>query len=622
MIPLRPLVLTAGLLCGLSLPAATPLTHLVPEQSAVIISVHDVPEVLSQWEKSPWSKTWNDEQVKRFFAPLREEMKIDQWNSKTKEETGYTLDELMAMATGDALIALTDLSFAEKEGAEDEIPPVLLAVEVGDNASRLEEVLQKGREKEGSTEETMEFAGVTVHTLIPKPAELEEAEEGEDGETTKADRTPTVWAITDGTWLVSPSKDVVLAGIDAIKEGGATNAWGRSERFARLEQRAGKGHVSVLVNIASMYPAMMKAIEAKKAAQAGEQPQGGFDTAGLMTALGIDALNELYMMVDFQDDRTDARFGLTYTEARGLLKVFAYRDGPLELPAYVSPKWVGASTGKFSFKDFYAGIEEILEAFNPAISGLVQGQIRNLNKQLGVDLKRDLIGSLGETVVSGSMISPRVAPGAQPTVEDFEQVIAISLENPAAFEGALEALKRMMGPQAETMFKTREYLGHKLVSMEMPAASPEARQKGFSYAIAKGTFFMGIGSASPVESALQGLASNRGSLWETPAVREALAQLPANASVFQYQDTKAVIPTVFETVVQAAGMMNQGNNTPEFPEGEGDDVIPEPEAKSSPVDPAAKPDPAVIAKYWSYGWGYLTRDSQGFQVTSRVVYPK
>jgi Protein of unknown function (DUF3352) len=598
--------------CAFNAGAATSLQRLIPEQAGAFVAVHDVPKLLQHWKDSPWSKTWNDEQVQRYFAPLRAQMKADAWSAEAKEKTGYTLEELLAFATGDAIIVVPDFGFVQEKS---QIPELLIAIDVGDNGAKIEELFAKAANK-GPAEETSEFSGITVHTL---PA-------GPDKKNGEPD-TPATWAIVEGKWLLSPSKDAVVSAIDAVQKGGLSNSWESAERRLMLEKRVGESEFTFILNAQALYPAMKASIEADQKAS-GEKSGGpfGFDSGALLSALGLDTWRDLYFTAKMTDDATVAHAGLTYSEIRGLTKLAAYKEGPVAQPSFVSAGWTTVSTAQFSLRDAWSALEEMLEAFNPAISGMVQGQIRKMNKDLGIDLKRDLIGNLGDTIVAAQVLSPNANP-SKPAATDFEQLVVISLQNADVFANAIDAFRRSMGPNGEAYFKTRDYLGQKIMTFEQPGQDGPGARKGVSYAIAKGYVFLSIGSAAPVESALQGLTGEKPTLWEKPEVKTALAELPANASAFQYQDVRAVIASVFQTLSLASNMVGSrqgaGAAVPEAEEGSSESA--EPQLKPADrgiVDPTAQPDAETIAKYWSHSWGHASRDSDGIHVVQRIVYPK
>jgi hypothetical protein len=615
MTSLRRLLFLAGLLAlGSRVDAAPPLTNLVDNQTPLLVSIHDLPSLLKNWEQSPWAKTWNDEQMKKFLAPLRTQMKIAEWDEQAKNETGYTVGELLALAKGDALLAIKNLDFAATD-AQAKDAPFLVAVELGDNTSKIESLIAEAEKKQqGTTHEVEDFAGVSVHSS---------KQVGKEGPNTTA-----VWAFVDGIGLLSPSKDTVIAAIDAVKRGGVDNPLGQSESFMRVRQRTSDAQLVFYANAQVIVPVIQKAIAEKSAAAGGNQANPlGIDPASLLSALGLDAINEIYFAGQIGAEQTETYFGLNYTELRGILKMLAYRDGPPKLPSFVPVKAVSAGAGNFSLRDAYVALEETIENVSPVISGMFQGQIKNYNKQLGIDLKRDLIGSLGSEYAMANL-RPASAPAeAAVPLTEMEQLYAISLENPTAFTSAIEALKRLfLGPQADQVLIKRDYLGSTIYSFKAPEVEGRTRPgaKSFAYAITKNYLFVGIGSAAPVEAALQGLSGGQPSLWDQPDVKRAFADVPANASSFQYEDTRVLIAALIETIVRTAPLF--ASTPPAADADDEDESKPKqvhPAAKRDlPFDLSAKPDAAVIGRYWSYAYGYGVRESNGLYAKSTLIHPK
>ncbi|HEY0945942.1 MAG TPA: DUF3352 domain-containing protein [Opitutaceae bacterium] len=600
------------------LSARVPLTQIVGDQTALVWHVGDAPALVANWEHSPWARTWNDEQVAKYFAPLRARLHVEEWDERCKAETGYTVRELLALARGEALITIADFEFARQKPTGD--PSVLVALELGDNTAAVEKLLEEAAGKSGNTTaSTEDFAGVTVHVRTTAKEEGEEEPE------------TFVWAMVDGTWLLSPQKAVVLAAIDAVKSGGVDNALAKSERFLRAQERTAGSQALFFMNLQSIYPVLQQAVaDSAKADSAEPRNPLAPNPAAILAALGLDVLDELYVGFRIDKPATTMSGGLTFRENRGLVKLLAYREGPAPQPAFVPADWPSVSTGRFSFKDAYAALEEILEAFDPRISGLVQGQIKAFNQQLGIDIKRDFIGSLGEEVVSAYHF-PKNPSGGAPAFENMEQLVALSLDNADSFTRALEALKQLGGPAVEKMLVKREYLGTTLFEFTPPQVEGRPQGKGFAYAITPRYLFLSIGSAAPVERALQGLGGDQPTIWTQPAVRAALASVPAAAATIQYQDLRALVAPLVETMANAAAMAAAAQKAQAAPDDEsGPEEEPGEEGDSGEgdktddrmVDPAAKPDAAVFARYWADAIGYGTRESNGFYFKSTLNHPE
>ena len=579
---------------------SVPLVNLVDDQTLFAISVTDAPALLRGWDAGPVSATWSDPVFSKFLAPLREQLHVDEWDADAKAATGLTVRELFAMAGGEVLIAVPAFNVATFDAKAP--PPFLVAVEVGGQAARIEKIMAESTAKESIQEETETFAGVQVH-LRP----IASAGEKDDPDAEAAPAPKMAWAIVDGIWLIGPAKERVFAAIDAVKQGGVDAALGKSDRFLRTRQRVGAAQSLVYVNFPAIYPVVRDAIAAAKAKSAQKPNLMGLDAGSVFNAFGLDKLGEGYAALLVDDKRSRLDFGLVYNEDCGLLKLIAYQPGPAPRPDWVPAKWPSVSTARFSPPKAYSGLEELVEAISPMLSGMAQGQIRSFNKKLGVDLVRDFIGSLGDDLVSAYAVPPSYDAGSVPPWTEMDQLVAISLTNEPAFIKSVDALKRLAGPAAGQMFIQRDYLGHTLYTLNAPTAPGAKRARGFSYAIANGTLLLGVGSPTTVEGALQGMASRDGSFWERADVKAALADLPADASALQVQDLRVMVAALIETAVQL-----QEAARPAEPDA----------AKHPMLDVSARPDADAIGRHWGLSSGYVTRTSEGLFSTTYLSYPK
>ena len=567
-------------------PANPPLTDLVDDQTALALIVTSAPSLVKGWDASSFAKTWSDEQMMKFFGPLRQQMKIDQWDVQARAATGKTVRELLALAKGGAIIALPASIITDVSAGK--IPPVLLAVEFGDNAAAVEKLAADAALKNTSLRvETTNYAGVLVHTSTPPASKTGEPV------------VPDVSAMCQGIWLLSPSYERVCAAIDAIKKGGLSNGLGRSEAFLRAQRRMGEIQLVGYGNFAAIYPSLL-AVAEKALPPAGAAGGPPFTAEGLLKGLGLDVLRESYYAVNFGAKETTVSGGLGWSEVRGLVKLLAFDAGTAVRPDWMSAKWVSVSSVRLDLRALYAALEEMVEAISPQLAAQVQGEIKSTGAQLGVDIKRDLVGSLGSDLLSAVALPADANPDQPPALDKFDQLFAVSLENPEAFAKAIESVKRAaLGDAADQMFTKRDYLGQVVYTFNPPAQPGAPAGRGFPYAIANRTLFLGLGSAAMVEAALQGMKERRPSFWERPDVRTALMGVPGAAQSVQAEDTRIVITSLL-------GML--GN-------------LPMP-SQFQFVDATAKPDFARISRYWSLSSGYLLRDAKGLFGVSRMANPQ
>ena len=603
--------------------AAVPLVNLVGDNASLVIYVTDLPALVKTWPGTPWMKTWRDDQVQKYFAPLRAQMKVDEWDERCKANTGYTVAGLLDFATGEAVFVMPDLGAVIAAAKNKTDPPLLVAVEIGNNESKIEKLIADGeaKDKEKKFAETTEtFDGVTLHIM------------GVAAPNATGPQHPGVWAIARGIFYVSPSKDFLQQTLAAARRGGQDNALGKTDGFMQMRKRAGNAQLILYANLKAMYPAAQKAIADQKAAtNAGQTPaMSPFDPTTILRALGLDAANEFYLTAHVGETSTDIMSGLTYNERRGLTKLIEYTDGAPARPQFVPGKCFSVSSARFSFKNFYATLEGMLADISPLFSGMFQGYVKSFNDRAGIDLKRDLLGNLGDQLILANAIDD-AAPADAPLDQRLNQLYAISLENDTAFTAAVESFKRgLFGEAADKVFEKRAYLGHDIYTYAPPqpaqAEGEPARPAGrsFSYAVANHWILLGIGSAALVENALQGLEGKQASFWDKDEVkRNLVAGMPDDTRCFSYVDLGKIMPVYFDAVVHAMetsrkmAAMRAQRNRPE----DGAEQAEPAESDKPLVDDKAKPDAATLGKYWGYTRSYGYQDAHGTYSTGRIIYP-
>ncbi|MEI6862342.1 MAG: hypothetical protein WCL04_08825 [Verrucomicrobiota bacterium] len=565
--------------------ANPPLADLVDDQTALALIVPSAPALVKGWDASPFAKTWNDEQMVKFFAPLRQQMQIDHWDEQSKAATGKTIRELLALAKGGAIIALPSSFIADI--MESKIPPILLAVEFGDNAAAFEKLAADAASQNTNLRvETTNYAGILVHTSTPPPSK------------NGAPVVPDVSAMCQGIWLFSPSYARICAAIDAIKRGGLANGLGRSEAFLRAQKRTGETQLVGYGNFAALYPSLLNALT-KALPPAGAAGGPPFTAEGLLKGLGLDVLHEAYYAVNFGAKETTISGGLGWSDERGLVKVLAVGPGAAVRPEWASAKWISVASGKFDLRAAYVALEEVIEAINPQLAAQIQGEIKNTGAQMGIDLKRDLIGSLGSDLVSAVAMPADANPEQPPALDKLDQLFSLSLENPEAFMKAVEAVKHtVFGDAVEQVFIKRDYLGQTLYTYNPPGPAGAPAERGFTYAIANRTAFVAMGSPAIVETALQAMKEKRPVFWERTDVRAALTSAPNGANTVEVEDMRVVVTSLL-------GMLGS---------------LPLP-AQVQLVDAAAKPDFAHIARYWGLSSGYGVKEAKGFFSVNRIANP-
>lgn len=594
------------------------LPFALPPDTALVFHVRDLPGLMANWERTPFARTWREPEVQRFFQPLRDQLGGDNLRSfreKMLSETGASPEELLALFTGEVCVAIVDLSPYLRDEEKDD-PQVLVAAQIGDNVARFEEIMRTSAEKAKDDVVEEEFQGETLHVTMKSL---------DDGSRTEGE----AWAIVDGCVFIAEPKPLLQAAISRFKKKEVGDSLAGNAAFADIYRREPQAQFVFHVDLATLVPRIVANLEAARDAGRTEtgpgEAAGGFDIppGQLVHALGLDALTSLYLAAHLGSDVTQIASGLTWTEQRGLLRLFAYGDPPAPQPAFVPDAWPGVGSARFDLPAAYRALKDTLRDVSPELDAQVQQQIDGVNKTLGIDIERDLIGSLGDEIFTAYTMPAPGAAQAGPRGMMADQLIAFSLGNPDAFKAAVTALMDMVPAGVAKQIVPREYLGETINAFVPRGGAAAGAMAGpvpeptFAYAITRTHLFLAIGSPAMLEAAIQGGSAGANPFWTRPEVVAALGELPPGASSVAYYDLRRLVPVFFDTLA--------ATTPPPLPaavedDDDGEEVASPGTPKAPMWDPAAKPSPESVEKHWGAAAAAVYREPRGIRGVYRIKH--
>jgi len=575
--------------------AATNLTEMVPAGSPLVTYVADVPDTMDHWESSPLAKLWNDSQVKAFFAPLREEMKIDQWDELVRAQTGHSLDEIEKMLTGDLVVYIEALDLEMEKGAEDADVSGALLVAIGDNEKNVETIILAQEKRLVATSdddrkitlETREFRGVKLHITDVTEGDFD-IQSG--------------WAIVDGVLAYASPVASLERAVTAILDGGVENDITTGANFATVSSHIRNADSWFFMDMASLAPVIREAAEKAAAiAQEGGSPFP-IDPTAIVHGLGVDAMQAIFATFSFGEQTTIMDFGLTYTENRGLIKLLAYGPGEAPRPAFIPADTDAFTTVTYGFSDAWSGLVEIVNGINPALTAMAAMQLQSVAQNAGVelDLTRDLLDNL-----TGEVVTIQNFDGISGTnIADLElqqdQVIVLGIGNRGALENAISDITAIAG-QGSELFTTRSFDDHTIFSLNLGRNADEASANEIAYTVTDGHLLVSIGSPTTLEKTLRGMGTKSGSVWKERKVKQALATLPTGATSIQYQDPADLGDLVFRGIAMADGFDENEDESFEI------------------CDPDAMPDDGIFAAYFSSAINGIWKDDRKLVIRARIL---
>jgi len=592
-------ILACLLLLAPTLTCAAPvaLTRLVPADAVVVLHTRDLAAARTGWAGTSWARAWAEPEMRRFFAPAIALMEDPEtgFASSLRRETGLSFEEFLALFAGEAICALQQLP---SPGAAPS-PEVLLAVDLASADPRVEKMLS--RSGASASETTEEFQGETLH-IRSRPA-LDGTGAPAEGE---------AWAIVDQVLLFAQPKAALQQAIVALKRGGRADSFAEHPSCQSFYKRSPDAHVLLHIGLEELIRSALAGLEASADLKDPEgRPVGpaawlgsyGLTPRGLFDALGLGALRDASLGVSFAESEIVAEMDLRWSEQRGLLKLAAWGPAPVAFPEFIPDSWDTATIDNLSARHAIESLLAMLVDVSPFIDGMVRQQIQNMNTELGFDIQRDLIGSLGDTMITGSA---RSAGGV-------DQIMGFSLSNPAVFRSSIDTLlgRTPLG----AMVQTREYLGETIRSFGQPG------QPGVSIAITASHLFIAVGNPAILESALQGQHEGAARpFWKRADVARALASLPDGACGTGVADLGIAIETLFDYLI--ASLPSAPPSGVPSEEDEQEAMVPEPSASPRMVDPAARPSRELIRRFWSTSASATYSTPNGLRFIVKMENPR
>ncbi len=442
------------------------LTTLLPEEVTMFMSNKDS-FLIEKLEGHPLQKAIAGSALKGIFAPLLTSQAAarEKADKIYKEETGMTFAELQKVFTGGTAVGVK-LDFAmlfmgiaaAPGGGAPEMPKGFfditaavgfsgdeaLAEKIGraygrlfkdmavQNASGVPLPFAKFPDEYDSS--TDDYAGVKLHTWKLKKGAKSIIE------------SPS-YAIHDGALIFTFTEEGLHSAIDRIKKGGKSLA--DSPRHAALEKMVKDSDLVAYFDLASIIKSAMNMAAA----------QGGIEVGQILSvvrAIGLNKLDLLYGSADLSKGRSDFEFGLTFHGNPALFKVIAM-DGPGIVPNFLPTDVYTGSYGTFHFDRALAAVESIMKEAVPAMGDMISTQLDEIKKEMGVDVRKDLLANIGPDIFSASQSLPDSASknddeAVEPTV------VGIKLKDRKAVELAVNTIINKSAPDA-AMIEKREFQG-------------------------------------------------------------------------------------------------------------------------------------------------------------------
>jgi hypothetical protein len=578
--------------------------RLVPDDASLVLLVDDVPEFLGEWPESPLGLVWNDPKVKEFFAPLRDELEFDRLNELARENTGFSITEILEGLTGGMAVVIGNLDFS---GEADDPVTIAILAEIGDNREMFTNLMARELENVRSELESgaqlreieEEFRGQTLHVRQKLTGEaIEELD---------------VWAVVDGNFLFVEPKSMIQELVASLADGGSRAPLADSDAYKRARRRSPDADVFGWVNIERFVTPLKASLASAEAAEGAEGADGGalgllgISASSVIEALKLDSLEALYVAARMSPKSTFVDLGVLYSSGGGLMDVVAFGPGPVERVSFIPADAVSASVSNISIPDAWVGIKNVLGRVNPGLPAMIQLYLGQLSGEAGIDIEKSLMGSLGDRLITASFMPQSDQPTGEPILAIPQSLMGIAVTDRQSLEMVFETLKSFLGGGSE-MFERREYRNESIFvsKSDLPEMmSGEGVSSQLAYALTDDWVFISFGGAEPIEIILAAQADRQRSLWERRDVKSALKSVPEGAGGIIYSDLATMTVSIFKSIAALEGLTEDEHDT--------DDA--------GLVNPESLPDAALLKRYLGIGIGSIEKTDRGLYGSLKIFPP-
>ncbi len=527
--------------------AAIPVAEQVlPDDTLAMLTVPNFSEIKEWSQSSAMIQLWNDPSMARFRDRIATRFR-EEVIEPLEKETGFDLEEYAELPKGQITLAVTRNGWT---GGEDQIPGLLVLMDVGDQAASLESKLAEVRKG-------LSDADQTVRTVEVRGMEFAELLSDSPG---KATEPSLFFGQTDSLLIVSLNSrptDVerVLA---RLADSPSVKPLAENPVFARDR--------GLVFRDAGMFgwinAAPLVEIGQKLAAEAASE-QGGFGPRpdAIMNALGLSSLKSLAFGTTADEEGESVHFfiGAPEAERRGLFRLPVSMGSDASPPVFAPNDAIGFSRARMSGKKIWEAIVGLANEIAPGMLdfGIAQLESQIKNKNPDFNLREDLIGNFGDDLISYQK-APR-----ENTLEGLNAQPSITLVGSPNPERLLDSLRTLVSSAFGMPFEQREFLGRTIHSLAMPFAPPTPDGPVKINLCASGNYLAVSLDRGILEEFLRGTDEGPGPLRATPGLGAASEEVGGmRTGLFGFQNDKLTMESIFEMLRaegnELLGLLDEG----------------------------------------------------------------
>ena len=512
------------------LSASKNLLNFVPEDAVFLLEIDDLNQFTEEIEAGPLgaftrSKAWEKgrEWIKKKSLNNQDSKKIEIFLEHA-QEWGDSFNGKLIMAMGSLDKILTK-----------KIPDMTLMVDTEFTNKELEEILKLVKKEVVASRgnfawDREEIDGQKIHWIgSVKDKKMEQRM---------------------AVCILDQSLCFLIGGSEHIKEtvmmnkNDSSDSMVENENYLDLFEEIDQGSARIFMNFNAL-DSVMKEVEDSPDFEMPENPFG-MTTSKLIAGLALDSLDCIGIQIDPSDEKLVLASGAFFNRYEGIFSFFQHDNEEEVIPYdFIPSQAFTATSARYDMAMLWPTVEKIVKGLSPQLLLLMNSQIQAFEEQAGVAFRRDVLGSLGDEVMSFSLLS-----GKAKTIEDFEKAnpsfYGISLTNSKLFDRSLRSMIDSLAPGNE-LFEDRVHKGvtvRKLRGLEESGVS-------LSYTVTDNWLFLAMGEDNQLNQMINRLQGKGRSLWQKKEIKRALKNLPDSVGQLDYLDLDQMVSFLVPIAVSA-----------------------------------------------------------------------
>lgn len=471
----RSLLRTPRLLLAMS-PLSMPLmaadpASVLPDESIAYLEMDS--RAIYKLEEHPVAKALPLKDLMALFykasgAPAGAQEEIEKLLA---DEMGMSYDELVAKF-GKFALTIHDLKIPENPTPESVGGEISMAGEVDGDEAFMEKYLKASLKVMGKQAEAQgKGNGPDVEELLKKAEEYMEHSTAEHAgakihiwklkdsdETREAPEFIREWAyaVQDKMFVLASGQEQVEEMLDRIKSAGA-GSLASSAFYKKDHDKAGN-----TLGMASLNLEVILGLIEKFALPMAASSE--VDVEKIWKALGANKLQSAALALGTTEDALDITALLTYSAKPGLFALPAI-PGSGTAPAFLPKGLVSAGYQQIDLLQTIENLQKLAGEVDGRAGAAIQMGLEMAKGQVGVDLKKEILGQLGPDVWTASAAGGEAPAGRAGASElamlglaGGKSVIGVRVKDSKAFGLALDSIFNKVA-QKDAIFETREYQG-------------------------------------------------------------------------------------------------------------------------------------------------------------------